>query len=218
MKKATLVIAKHKENIDWIYSITNPDIDIVIIDKGGKKIQIKSLINNNFTKIIYLKNIGRETYSFIYYISTFYNRLQNYTIFSQGNPFDHYSNMLNFINKKEYNKFLPLSDKGVIITETNEATEKLFRLLVEYPQNQKPSDYGAKLKYTGFHFPTGAQYCVPKNFILNRPRIFWQSLISDLKWKENDQIPYLFERFFYMLYDPYYKINPNYFSKIGYVT
>lgn len=215
-KTATLVIARYKEDLSWIYHITNPDIELVILNKNKDKLKIKSLVNNNKVKIIYLANIGREAHSFLYYISTFYNQLSDYTIFIQGNPFDHYSSILEFINKKHYNKFMPLNDQSIKIGENQKPTEILLKSLIEYPIKQKTHEYGPILKYVGFHFPCGAQFCVPRNYLLNRPRIFWQSLLSRLKWKSNEDLPYWLERIFMILYNPYYKINPEYLNKIGY--
>lgn len=214
-KTATLVIARYKEDLSWVYSITNPDIELVILNKSKDKLKMKPLINNNKVKIIYLANIGREAHSFIYYVSTFYNQLSDYTIFVQGHPFDHYKDLLGFINQKQYNGFKSLNDQSIVLSENGKSTEKLFRSIIDYPIKQQPHEYGFKFKFIGFHFPCGAQFCVPRNYLLNRPRVFWQSLLKYPKWKSNEELPYYFERFFILLYDPYYKINPSYLKKIA---
>lgn len=215
-KTATLVIAKYKEDIDWIYSITNPDIDIVILDKDKSKIRTKPLINNNKVTVIHLTNIGRESHSFLYYIATFYHRLNDYTIFSQGYPFDHFANMLEFINKKEYTKFKSLHDHTVQIVEQNKPTEIILKALLQYPpkSNNLPQNIGPMLSLHGFVFPCGAQFCVPKNYLLNRPKSFWKSLVKRVKWKQDEMMPYFFERIFMMIFDPYYKINPLYLKRL----
>jgi len=142
MKKVTLVIASYKEDLSWLNSINNDEVDIVIINKGIH-------IHHEKAKCITIKNVGLCDHSFLYYISEFYDNLNEFTIFCQDNPFDHYKNMLGFINNREYeNGFKPLSDRNIYIPP-KEGTDIFVEGLLD-------------LTFNGVYFPSGAQYCVTK--------------------------------------------------------
>lgn len=71
-----LVVAKYKENIKWIDEVNG--YEVVIYDKSGSKSKHKKL-----------ENIGRESHSYLHFIIENYDNLPEYTVFTQGNPFDH---------------------------------------------------------------------------------------------------------------------------------
>jgi hypothetical protein len=64
----TLVIARHKENLDWVKS------KHIVIQKDKD-----------------LPNIGHEPTSFLFFIVKNYCQLEGEYIFVQGNPFDHHN-------------------------------------------------------------------------------------------------------------------------------
>ena len=194
MKKATLVIAAYKEDLGWLDNINNDELDIVIISKHTKY----DVAN---AKLILLEDIGLCDYSFTYYLSTFYNELTDYTIFIQANPFDHYADMINFINKKEYlNGFKPLADQAIYIPP-REGTDRFVEGILSY-------------SFPGIHFPCGAQYCVTKDRILAKPKYFWDDLLNKLPWKVDWFIPYFMERCWLLIYDADIPINPNYLDTL----
>lgn len=71
-----LVLARYKENIDWIKQSNCPSI--IIYNKDEMP-----------TFGVPLPNIGREAHTYIYHIIANYHKLADVTIFSQANPFDH---------------------------------------------------------------------------------------------------------------------------------
>jgi hypothetical protein len=200
--KATLVIAAYKEDLSWLDNITNEDIDIVIINKGIHESHHKA-------KCITIKNVGVCDNSFCYYISEFYDQLSEYTIFSQGNPFDHYKNMLEFINNKSYEKtslpklgtyigYKPLTDHYIYIPP-KEGTDIFVEGMLDY-------------KFNGINFPSGAQYCVCKKNIQSKPKKFWMDLFEYLDWEGNTFIAYFMERTWLLLYDDDININKEYLN------
>ena len=83
-----MVIARYKENINWILELLEEDyidIDIIIINKGPNNINI----NNNRVQIIDSKNIGREGETYLNYIINNYDNLPEKLFFCQGDPFEH---------------------------------------------------------------------------------------------------------------------------------
>ena len=91
-----IIVARYNENVEWTKDFSN----VIIYNKG-------ELLNNGYNEIL-LNNVGREQHTFYKYIYDNYDNLENYTIFLQGNPFDHLVNTIEklneIINNKEYNK------------------------------------------------------------------------------------------------------------------
>lgn len=192
MKKATLVIAAYKADLDWLNKINNDELDIVIINKGIHHSHPKA-------KCIDVENIGVIDHSVIYYISNFYNELSEYTIFSQDYPFDHYEGMIEFLNSKSYEKgFTPLADQTIHIPR-GETTTNFIENMLDFT-------------FEGINFPCGAQYSVPKSYIQNRPHSFWKNLLNRLPWKTHKFTAYFMERTWMFIYNLNIKLNPNYLN------
>lgn len=99
-----LVIAHYTENLDWIKSVP-PRLSIRIYSKGPSP-------PGNFTT---LENIGRESQTYLHHIVHNYKNLPEWTVFSQGDPFEHSSNFLQLLaanpcstSFESQNLFIPL--------------------------------------------------------------------------------------------------------------
>lgn len=102
-----IVIARYNENISW--AIDKFKDRCIIYDKGNN-------LQNNSCQIIYRPNrpiFGRESETYLYHIITNYDNLDEYTIFTQGDPFKHSPSFLQIIdnlNKNQtYKNYQPLS-------------------------------------------------------------------------------------------------------------
>jgi hypothetical protein len=189
-KKATLVVAVYQEDLSWLDQITNTELSIVLINKGIH-------IQHPKAKCITIENIGVCDNSFAYYISKHYDELPDYMIFSQGHPFDHYKDMVDFLNNKEYEKgYKPLADFTIHIPRGEGTTIFVENMLDYY--------------FPGIDFPAGAQYCVPKERIISKPKYFWDDLYNLLPWKEDTFTAYFMERTWHLIYNPEIKINESY--------
>jgi hypothetical protein len=89
----SIVVARYNENIEWTKQFNN----VIIYNKG------ESLNESNE---ILLPNVGREGHTYYKHIYDNYDTLSEYTIFLQGNPFDHSPNILNDIKNIEVAKIL----------------------------------------------------------------------------------------------------------------
>lgn len=99
MTDSTLVIARYKENIDWVKSIP---IKYLIYNKNSQQIHDKNIIN--------IPNIGREEYVYIKYIIDHYENLPNQIIFVQGDPFAHSPSFIKLLSlRNKFNNVQPLS-------------------------------------------------------------------------------------------------------------
>tara|TARA_Y100000589_G_scaffold330619_1_gene380833 strand:- start:2829 stop:3518 length:690 start_codon:yes stop_codon:yes gene_type:complete len=89
-----LIIARYNENINWVNK--HKDFKIIIYNKGDK------LIENEYFKVVNLKNIGRESHTWLHHIVINYNNLDNINIFLQGRLDD--LNCMAYLNPNDYLK------------------------------------------------------------------------------------------------------------------
>jgi hypothetical protein len=104
-----IVISCFREDLSWIESIPS-DIDIIIYRKDEDHDPYENLKNKVVFKEFFLPNIGRETDTYLHHIINNYNNLKKHTIFTQGNPFCHNPNFLEFLKQKNtFEDLQPLS-------------------------------------------------------------------------------------------------------------
>jgi len=185
----TIVVSRYNENIDW----TKQFLNVIIYNKGS------SLNNHKYNEII-INNVGREGHTYYKYIYDNYDNLTDYTIFLQGNPFDHSPNIISNLNKYINNKDLNINFEFLseIIIDCNltgchyhkglpliETYEKIFN---ERKKNMK------------FKFGCGAQFIVSKNKILERPKEFYFKLVEMLGNDKNPIEGFVIERFHSLIF------------------
>jgi UDP-galactopyranose mutase len=95
-----LVVARYKEDIKW----TSLFDDVLIYNKGP-------VIKSNTHCIFNLPNIGREGGTYLTHIIKNYEMLAEYTIFSQGCPFEHSPDFIHLLKDFStlFNYFQPLT-------------------------------------------------------------------------------------------------------------
>lgn len=166
------VIAKYNEDVDWVKHLQH---SYIIYDKSDD-----TTINKPFYKS--LKNVGREGETFLYHIVNNYDNLDEVTVFLQGNPFDHLQSL------SGWRVISDMSEKMIVIDKMNtEITDDsgfatFYQVLYNVPNyTNNVNTKEACLKYYNKdynHFTVcpGAQYIVPKQYILSRPLEFWKTL------------------------------------------
>lgn len=212
-----VVVARYKENIDWLYNIAEIKSikNIYIYNKSN----ISSPSHNKYI-INTLSNIGRESNTYLHHIISNYNDLNDYTLFLQGNPFPHsppgyHLNLENHI--KQISTTIPIS------------LYPLNRVTIEHEHNEyryHPSHpHGLFLAYFmnllfDIQMDTaqtvevcyGAQFCVPKKIIHSRPKDFYIYLLKLVSRSQNSIEPYIFERLWLYIFNPNVKIS-NYYKE-----
>ncbi len=157
----TLVIAKYNEDISWLKKYEEEGYKIKVYDKSPSGD---------------IPNIGREAETFARYIVEHYDTLSEYTVFLQGNPFDHGDICINPVaNCATY-----VSGKGH--TEPNGMYGQPVK---EHYENI----LGKKWEFPYIVFTPGAQHTVHKNCILQHSYEFWKRLHTMLN-KESDYNKY----------------------------
>ncbi len=102
-----IIIARYNENIDWITEI--PDFfNVIVYNKGNH--DINKTIRNRINKLIDLENSGRESDTFLRHILEKDDFDENYSVFLQGNPFEHSPDIHEILGAiKNWDDIQPLS-------------------------------------------------------------------------------------------------------------
>lgn len=183
-----IIVARYNESIEWTKEFPN----VIIYNKGEKL---------NIDNEIMLENVGREGHTYYTHIYDNYDNLDDFTIFLQGNPFDHSSDIINIISKIIINdnselEFRNLSNVVVLCKlngcrlhpglELMDMYEKLF------------DEKGDREKQ--FQFGFGGQFIVSKKKILSRPRDFYMKIIKLLDYDINPIEGFVIERFHRLIF------------------
>jgi hypothetical protein len=201
MVKKKVVISRFGESLDWVKQI---NCDYVIFNKGEEIDDLEI----SPEKIINVPNQGREGETFLRYICENYFDLSDFTIFVQGNPFDHWPRALEYIND---DSFLDPADIVSLGPETS--TDRMGG--ISYP-GLPIGDFQKMLVPSGepdeIHFTAGAQFIVPKKLIMNKSLSYWKSLRNSFEHYWYSNIPsgygippghfigHVFERLWPMIY------------------
>ena len=182
-----VVVSRYSENLSWVNQVPK-ECKVTIYNKG----------NDLEFSCIKLNNIGRESHTYIRHIVDNYNNLSDYTIFVQGNPFDHSPGLIgyieNILNLEENNK------------DFSWLTSNMFRTDFEYKREPNMSVcpyikfayetiFGESPDFEAFIFGGGAQFCVSKSRIQERPLSFYKNILDIFEkipvgnsWDDYDEI------------------------------
>ncbi len=166
-----IVVARYNENVEWTKQFTN----VIIYNKGN--------LDTNYNEIC-LNNVGREGHTYYKYIYDNYENLEDYTIFLQGNPFDHspniISNLTKYINNTELN-----IDFEFLSEDIHYSTLDLQCNMYSVCKNIHKSwerIFGAKSDNQKCIFGAGAQFIVSKKNILKNTKEFYENIINMLEY------------------------------------
>lgn len=187
IKNKSIVIARYKENINWIYQNNLDNLFSVYV------------YNKFFNEPIQLDNIGRESHTFLYHIVHNYDNLSDYTIFCQGKPFDHCRDFVKkILNPVNYsNSIFFLCNRPVCEgLRGNNGWQHPNGLPVgEWKKLLFPLDDSQKVT-----FSPGAQYIVPKAKIIKHPKEFYINLLESVSYSHNPLEAYVLERLWSTIY------------------
>jgi hypothetical protein len=179
-----IIVARYNENIEWTNQLPN----VIIYNKGV------SLNNKNINEIM-MKNVGREGHTYHKYIYDNYDNLDDYTVFLQGNPFDHspnvITNLVKYINDENLQlDFEYLSERIVTCNLTGDELHKGIPLIAVYEKV-----FGEKKTEMPIVFGGGAQFIVSRERILKRPRDFYLNIVKLLEYSVSPIEGFVIERF-----------------------
>jgi len=185
-----IVVARYNENIEWTKQFSN----VFIYNKGEPLI--------DYSNQIFLNNVGRESHTYYKHIFDNYDNLAEYTVFLQGNPFDHSPNLIsnlnnyiNNINNKELD-FEFLSEAIVSCNIKGCIYHRGLPLIETYEKI-----FGEKKDNNNFLFGSGAQFIVSRKRILQRPKEFYLNIIKLLETNISPIEGFVMERFHKLIFD-----------------
>lgn len=211
--KKEMVIARYSEDISWAKNYK--DYVIICYNKGT------TLPDCGNCNIIPLKNVGRESHTYIYHIIKNYDNLADVTVFTLG------SCMIDYKLAK-FNKVLEMVDKtndtALVGNMTNDIKNEFYNYTLEEwcgSTMNSPTQELKKCKLVeskirpfgkwyeskfGNLVTTLANYfgifAVSRADILKRPKSFYQDLLSDLSVGENPEVGHYFERSWEAIFTP----------------
>ena len=183
-----IVIARYNENIEWSNEFNN----IIIYNKGEK-------LKKNYNKEIILNNIGREQHTYYTHIYNNYDNLDDYTIFLQGNPFDHSPNIINtlknYLNTKDLNIEFEYISELCIVNNIKGNYKRTFSETLNLPYFYKKIFNQTIDLDSEYLFGTGSQFIVSKNYILKHNKSFYKNLLNMFETEPHEKLAHVLERF-----------------------
>jgi hypothetical protein len=212
MIKNNIIIAKYNEDLSWLKDVNKSNFNIIVYDKSEAVFFEKDII------VTKLENLGREAHTFLFYIINNYYSLPEFSIFLQGEPFFHCNydggnfgpkiDELN-VNHVTHGKTFKRFDLNVFLK--SEIYETYLSNLLIHENKACDVTLSSDLDYEFYYFlifgkkPTsnitfspGAQYCLNRNSILNRPLSFYQMLYNLCERDPN--MPWILERMWFEIF------------------
>jgi hypothetical protein len=180
-----IIVARYNENIEWVKKFSN----VIIYNKGKK-------LDNGYNEV-FLDNVGREGHTYYKYIYDNYENLADYTIFLQGNPFDHSPNIISNLNKYINNKDLSIDfdflSEQIHYSSLDLESSRHFQCKNIHKNWERVFNINS-----GNHeciFGAGAQFIVSKNKILKNTKDFYKNIVKILEYTIDPLEGYDIERF-----------------------
>jgi len=106
------IFARYNEDIDWIYDYPLIANNSIIYNKGNF-LEPKEIFKTRIIPLSNFPNYGRESDTYLKHIVNNYKNLDEYTIFSQADPFEHCPEFIDIVHymfdKQHYKPYQPLS-------------------------------------------------------------------------------------------------------------
>ncbi len=192
-KKFDIVIARYKEDIEWIEKYESHINNIYIYNKGSLT------YNPTKYKNIPLDNIGNESHTYLHHIITNYDNLNSVTIFVQGKFDDHLNNIEQLFTTNSSILF----NEYIISYHFRLSFYK--RALIPNKENLFFGDW--LLKHTGYNCLNkkvkaswGACFSITKDKILSRPKEYYENLIKELDVNDSE-VGHFFERSWFYIFN-----------------
>lgn len=165
----TVVVAQYQENLAWIPE--NSDVRFAVV-----------------TKDEHCPNVGREPFSFLWYIVSNYNSLQGEYFFVQGNPFDHCPALFEEVSQP-VTKFRWLGRGGERYVSDAYGNPHHSGLPVEDVCCRLTNKCGI----TSYQFTPGGQFAITAEEIKSKPLHFYLLALAIMSENFNSH-PWCFER------------------------
>ena len=200
-----IIVSRYNENINWL----NSEIKNCIIYNKGNKLNIENEIC--------LKNVGRESETYLHYIITNYKNLPDVVVFTQAKISDHkknadvnylisikdsalkYSKSTDFYrhnyigNDKNWGKTWNLRKDGYYLKDNYKNDNPITFL--EWFKNNIDTNYP-----NSFCIYQNGIFAVKRENIINKPVDYYKKLILEVNHHINPSEGHFFERSWYYIF------------------
>jgi hypothetical protein len=201
-----IIVARYNENIDWL---NDEKQNCIIYNKGNKL---------NIGNEVILKNVGRESATYLHYIIRNYNNLPDVIVFTQARISDHKgADDINYLikiknealeNSKSQN-FLTHYDvsKNMDFDKTWNVRGRDFFLKDNYKNNRPIAFITWFTRNINKNYPNpinvyvNAIFAVKRELILKKPLIYYKRLMTEVNHHINSTEGHFFERSWYYIFD-----------------
>jgi hypothetical protein len=175
-----IVVARYNESIEWTKSY-----NCIIYNKGDPI--------ENTTNVTPLPNVGREGHTYLHHIINHYDTLSDYTMFLQGNPFDHTPYLESILTSSEWKKPFHVMSREIVhmVVDEKHNPYNMLHLYKTLFNRTKPFS---------LWFGPGAQFCVSRETIRSRPKAFYERIYALLGKECNPVEGHAIERFWPMIF------------------
>ena len=185
-----IVVARYNENVEWTKQFPN----VVIFNKGEK-------LEDGYNEIM-LPNVGKEGHTYYHYICENYDKLPTYTIFLQGNPFDHSPNILSTLrhivnNIDRISIHFEYLSEYMAITNLSGCSHHAGLPLIETYEKI----FNERKTSMEIVFGIGAQFIVSKTAILKKSKDFYSNIVEILQYDKNPLEGYVVERLHRIIFE-----------------
>jgi hypothetical protein len=182
-EKCIAVICRYNEDLEWSNQL---EIPRVIYNKGDD-------ISDKYWTIN-IENVGRESEAFLRFIVENYNDLPQRVVFLQGEPFYHYPGLLDFLKTPNKNDLCFLSNFNPICDSIGRPHH-----FEELPLQQILKELNLDDTQETFQFAAGAQYLVPRKYILSKSFLWWSNALT--VHNNHKTGPWAFERLWPVIFN-----------------
>ncbi|CAM9690842.1 unnamed protein product, partial [Phaeothamnion confervicola] len=207
MSRVELVVAHFKEDLGWLNDLVescplNSMFLATVYEKGGSSEIDADKSSQSLVQHKVLKNVGRETHTYLSHIIENYYKLADVTAFVQGKPSDHSMTIKTDLEdlvtgRYEVNSFKYLSDWRIEIKNfVPQYHPRIQRMLGDLYD-----DLFRTVRPQRFCFNAGAMFCVTRQTIQQRPKWFYEYLIGFVDKAINPIHGFCFERLWELIFD-----------------
>lgn len=216
-KDIQIIISRYNEDLDWLKHELFNKYKILLYNKGN---------NDNFykspnMKIINLKNVGRESHTYLYHIIENYDKLSEITIFLPGSTNMNHKKerahkIINELNNINNTIFLCEPHKENIKKTHNDFQIDNYSSTEEKNKNINPETKLLLSKIRPFgkwyenHFGNIDVYCISfygilcihKKHIIQHSKSYYEKFIKELENHSNPEVGHYFERSWNAIFHP----------------
>lgn len=222
-KTIEIVVARYNENLEWLKTEPFNKYDAIVYNKGTNEDFAKP---DNVKHTVPLKNVGRESHSYLHHIVKNYDNLSDITIFLPG------SNQMQHKMDASLKIIQNMEKSGKATFVSQDTHENIKDALYDFKLDSYQSTHGenkaanpesnlkeSPIRPYGKWFestfgnilvsPVGyyGVFSVAKQDILQHPLEYYKSLESQLSTSSNPEVGHYFERSWAAVFHPMQNTN-----------